>query len=240
MRPLPLCVLMLGAAAWPSVVHADPIRIFQDARIAATGTLLVVDRQHTVARDRQDAADHLASSVDLVSGDVSGSAAAALSSRIAGDAVSGTGSLSATATVLPSPDVFRHALTDATSELILGFELDAPLRFDFMATFAATTGVESDADLEGPAGLVLFQTPPMSSGVVRERGVIPAGRWGLRVFQMTIAMANAPAGSVTEHGTYSFAFNTSPVLAQTPEPASIVLIGSGLLGVVASRRRRRD
>jgi len=238
MRALPLCLVTIGVSAWSIVASADPIRVFQDARIAATDALIVLHNHPTTVADRDDAADDLAASISLSVGDIFATGAATLSSSVMSHQASGAGTLSATAAVLPSSDVFRSALTGAISDFILGFDLDTPHRFSFSSLFTATSGVESDADLEGPAGVVFFQSPAMSSGEFQASGLLPAGRYGLRVFQTVQVTANGLGGAASQHGQYSFTFDLTPASAVTPEPASLILLGSGLLGLAGMRWRR--
>ena len=239
MRVLPLCLLTIGVTAWPSVAVADPVRIVLDRREATAEVLVVVGSDHTSVEDRKVAGDDLSASVNLsrsnvLVGTAAGTAAATLSSSVTAHQITGMGTMSATATVLAETD---SALTNAfsNSELILIFELDTPHSFEFNGLFDATSGVASDADLSGPFSLVIFQTPPMSSGQVRESGRLPAGVWGLRVFQ-TSTLSIGP-GEASEHGQFSFTFDLTDV-TPTPEPPSLLLLGSGLLGVVGIRRRR--
>jgi hypothetical protein len=238
MRNVLLCLLTVSSAAWPSVAGADPIRITLDRREAAANVFVGVGPNFTLVQDRQVSSDDLSASVSASREGVSGSAAATLSSRVIGNQISGAGSVSATATVPLSTDIFRSSRTSTNSEVILLFELGRPHLFDFSGVFDATSGVGSNADLSGPFSLVIFQTPPMSSGQVRERGLLPAGVWGLRVFQMARATVEEGfGGAASEHGQVSFTFDlTAPSVV--PEPASVVLLGSGLLGLLGVRRRR--
>jgi hypothetical protein len=145
--------------------------------------------------------------------------------------------MSATATVLPSPDPFRHALTFAISEVIVGFQIDTPHLFDFSGLFTATSHVESLANLQGPGSLDVFRSPAMSSGQVRESGLLPAGSWALVVHQRANSFADAPGAVDIQQGRFSFTFDLSDV-SPTPEPGSLVLLGSGLLGALRIYRRR--
>lgn len=237
MRMLPLCLLTITVAAWPGTAASDPIRINQDARIAAASALIVANRSHTQVQDRQDASNNLSASVSLSIGDVFGQGAATLNSSVTAHHISAGGTILATATVTPSPDIFRSSLTFAISDLILGFDLDTPHRFDFSAVFTATSHVESDADLATQGPVVIFQSPPMSSGQVRETGLLPAGRSALRVFQRVDAGASGLGGADSQNGRFSFTFDLSDI-SPTPEPTSLVLLGSGVLGLVGIRQRR--
>jgi hypothetical protein len=239
MRTLPLWLLTITGAMCPGTAAADPIRINQDARIAATDALVGVNRTHRQVQDRQDANDNLSASVSLSIDDVFGQGAATLNSSVSAHRISGAGTILAIATVPPAANIFRSSLTSAISDLILGFDLDTPHRFDFSAVFTATSHVESDADLATQGPIVIFQSPPMSSGEVRETGLLPAGRSALRIFQTVIAGANGLGGSDSQHGQFSFTCDLSDV-TPTPEPASIVLLSSGLLGLVGIRRRRSN
>jgi hypothetical protein len=229
MRALPLCLLTIGVALWPCVADADPIRIVLDRREASAQALIAVGTDLTNVLERKVASDDLSASVNLSRGDISGTAAATLSSSVAAHQIAGMGTMSARASVFSSAGT---ALTYANSEVILLFELDRLHLFDFNGLFDATSGVGSDADLSGPFSLMVFQTPPMSSGRVHESGRLPAGVWGLRVFQTT-TLSIGP-GAASEHGQFSFTFDLTP----TPEPGSFVLLGSGLLGLLTTKRRR--
>jgi hypothetical protein len=75
-------------------------------------------------------------------------------------------------------------------------------------------------------------------GEFREKGLIAPGEYRLAVEMLAATGNNVPGSIVRTEGEFAFTFDLTPVSAQTPEPASLVLLGSGLLGLVRIPRSR--
>ena len=83
----------------------------------------------------------------------------------------------------------------------------------------------------------IFDHVSRESGSVRERGVLLVGSHILQVTAFGGALGLPGRG--TGSASFRFTMDLEPASNATPEPASLVLLGSGLVGWLGIRRRRR-
>jgi hypothetical protein len=255
MRLVPLSLLTVSVAASPGIVSADPIRIIADHRIA-TALVRVQPNVGDIIRDSQILdvpSDHLAAEANISRQGYVASAGAELSSTIAPTRFSGTGAVSARATASPT-NQRGEAVGGGDVSFGVTFQLDTAHMFDLNSLF---TGSESH--VPGPlfeggvawsinviginSGTVFGATPGLLNGFVGTEPVhatrlLQPDQYFFSVTQSAAEHSTQPNLTRTSAGNFSFTFDLTPA-APTPEPGSIALLGSGLVGLVAIARRKR-
>jgi hypothetical protein len=249
MRIVLLCLLALNWVAWPGTAAADPITIFLDGR-QAVSVSLVRDNAGQDREDRQvvplqgiattqaiSPQGHSASSVATLFSDVSDPlhmfAAAFVSSTVA----------------VPSINQIGLSETLSLSQFNVFFLLDSPHRFNFSAFFRGTPSLtvgQNQSNGRWRASLVAISAastfnvfehanpfPAVGFDRVRERGLLQPSEYQILVEQVRNDEFHEP-GSAASEGSFAFSFDLTPV----PEPASLLLLGSGL-GAIAARKLRR-
>jgi hypothetical protein len=236
MRLMSLWPLTVSLVVWPHAAVADPIRIALDGRnVAAQVDLLEGNpAKQTNAVDQKFADDNLVAAVTLSRGGFLGSGAATLSSTVTPAHMSGFGTVTETVTVPPSPEdeFVRFSMAAAVSFFELKFQLDTPHLFDVGALFTGTQPL-SQVLLDGPGDQRLIDFAAVAPAQVREKGLLLPGVFRLRI-QEFVGESLRTIGTSTQQGEFSFTFDLTP----TPEPASLVCLGTGVLGLLSVRRHR--
>lgn len=240
-----LCLLTIGLTAWSGKAVADPV-IFLDGRTVLASTT-IHDDSGRIFEDRQQPlpGDFAEASVSSPEG-FSASAVSRLTSSISDPRhLFGTGITDASATV---PSTSQSGLTEAasTSFYSVFFLLDAVHSFDFSGTFTGTGSNSNPDTFSSRSWFALLRSVTtsttifdrgrtLSSGTnqVRRSGLLMPGEYEFTVEQNLLNDLHKPA-SVTSHGEFSFLFDLTP----TPEPASLVLLCTGVAGLAGARGRR--
>lgn len=219
-----------------SVATADPITLIRDQRFVSARALAFRPPGVVAAssREQQVGGDQLTASALAVFGETTASAASQLLSDLSADlhGLSGTGRTSSVS-VGPLGDSAASAIFD------LSFELDARHAYDFEAAFEALGAGSWQTHLRQSPGepdqslLFSFISNTGPQLQVRRRGSLDPGRYLLTV-RSDAAGNTIFGGRPSGESTFTFAFDMTPV----PEPGSLLLVGSGALGLLARVRRR--
>lgn len=221
-----------------SVASADPITITTHDRFAVAAALVFESPGvvATRAADQQTHGDSLAASAQASHGGTAAQAQSRLISSMSADLrhLSGNGTASA---AVEGPMGRAHAAT----LLELDFALGQAHAYAFAAQFASSGGGSWQTfltQLGGPIGPpVQFWISDMGADQqVRFRGMLEPGRYILHVrseVQVLPLFGTLPEGD----SAFDFTLDLSP--APVPEPGSLMLIGTGVAGLVARVRRRR-
>ena len=247
MRTLPLCLLTVSLTALPGVAVADPIQIFLDGR-NVFAAVVTQNNSDQLLNDRHQLFGEPLASAAVVSPDgYIASALTTLSSSVTDPHhLFGAGTGSASATV---PSTNRTGVSAANSEstFSVGFFLDRQHAFDFSGVFTGTDSLVEAGNVSSrvwvaslvsiTADSIIFDhRRVLASGTdqLRETGLLPFGDIMLTINGNVDEQLHQPGSTHASHDEFAFRFD----LAQTPEPTSLVLLGSGVMGLLTAKRRK--
>jgi len=161
---------------------------------------------------------------------------------------SGEGSVSAALSGTPGANIGGVASGDV--DMFVFFQLLEPQAYVSTFTYSVDKGSSdfsrSEARLFSDVlGGFLFRDRLFSgSGTIVRSGILTPGLYALDGISSASARhcvegcADGGMVSLASRSSFNLTFDLTPAVAPIPEPASIVLLGSGLLGLMTAARRR--
>jgi hypothetical protein len=251
-RSLPTAITLAILVSGSATALADPIVLIdQDRRI-----VVAVENSSPVRRSESaHANDDLAATVVHLVGPGSGFASAALMSSF-GDQMHWSGAGTAIAS-FEDPASF-----EATSEFHTFFHVTSPVTYAFDGAFTAACTPPLQCGSQGPVSsgasldfftgrrdedrdqiferVFIFVDPHSPPGNYSSTGVLLPGEYVFSAFTRSLGAGGSviPTGAV--RGNFAFTFDLAAAdSAPVPEPATTLLLGSGLAAVFQYRRSGR-
>jgi hypothetical protein len=176
----------------------------------------------------------------------SASASASLRSNTTASTFSGIGTTTTSSTNTNIAAVFAGA--HAQVQYFTSFDVNQPQQFDFSGAFNTaappTNANRSSWEAElflfpnGPNPAAVFDQSAAISQLLSFSGILPAGRYGFAV-----SSVSDTSNGVAETGAdfrFTMAFRDVGAPAPTPEPMTVLLLGSGLVVVARKLMRTAD
>jgi hypothetical protein len=245
LAPLPVFFTVASLLASTAAVSADPIRIINDLRstVAAANPHLGPSPDNQVAS--APPSDAMRAAVTASSGGSSGSALAVLTSSYM-DPTRWSGSGLADIDWTTQSEGRYNAL----SAFLVSFTVTSPVTYAFNGTLNATVGDSSSGNIfailrnsaSSPPfffdSLVLVDPDTSVTLAQRSSGMLLPGHYFLNVGgYVEGTVGPSVAATSASHALFVFAIDFAP--APTPEPASLVLLGTGFFGLVGRTLRKR-
>jgi hypothetical protein len=241
MRVAQTLATVLAALIVPTMGAADPVSIVRDLRRASVTAVVSDGRVATSDEKTESPGDLLApTALALRNGDT------ASSSAILTSGLTDPAHMWGTAQSASSMSVRGVGTAIGNAQFNVTFDLSEAAAFLFRGAFTASpldtngTGVAYglwEASLSDGRGAPLFGRRGLGSDVMSEKGMLPSGRYTL--WALAVSAAQNGPGTLASQAGFNFTLDLKPEAAVTPEPASMVLLGSGLLAIFGVARGRK-